>query len=88
MIEAKFSHKPQNVPLSRVIKKFKLPTETSTPGLRPMLKKDVPEVRTLLNEYMNKFNFVPVFKTDEEVNHWILTRDGVIWSFVVEVNIL
>lgn len=84
LIEAKFSHKPLNVPLSRVIKKFKLPAETSTPGLRPMLKKDVPEVRALLNEYMSKFNFVPVFKTDDEVKHWILTREGVVWSFVVE----
>jgi glycylpeptide N-tetradecanoyltransferase len=52
-----------------------------------MVEKDVPEVRTLLNEYMSKFNFVPVFKTDDEVKHWILTRDRVIWSFVVEVNI-
>ncbi|CAG8550256.1 8886_t:CDS:2 [Funneliformis mosseae] len=51
---------------------------------RPMLKKDVPEVRALLNEYMSKFNFVPVFKTDDEVKHWILTREGVVWSFVVE----
>ncbi|CAG8730200.1 1573_t:CDS:2, partial [Funneliformis caledonium] len=83
LIEAKFSHKPLNVPLSCVIKKFKLPAETSIPGLRPMLKKDVPEVRALLNEYMSKFNFVPVFKTDDEVKHWILTR-GVVWSFVVE----
>lgn len=76
------------MPLSRFIKKFKLPAETSTPGLRPMVEKDVPEVKELLNEYMSKFNFVPVFKTDDEVKHWILTRDKVIWSFVVEVNIL
>ena len=74
--------------MSRVIKKFKLPAETATPGLRPMKSKDAPAIRKLLNEYMDKFNFVPVFKSDEEVRHWLLPKEGVIWSYVVEVRMV
>ncbi|CAG8644199.1 8885_t:CDS:2, partial [Paraglomus occultum] len=84
LIETNFSRLPPNMTMSRIIKKFKLPAETATPGLRPMKSKDAPAIRKLLNEYMNKFNFVPVFKSDEEVRHWLLPKEGVIWSYVVE----
>ncbi|KAG9298988.1 hypothetical protein G9A89_020301 [Geosiphon pyriformis] len=84
LIETKFSRLPNNIPLTRLIKKYKIPNETATPGLRPMKSKDVPKVRTLLSEYMKKFDFVPIFKNDEEVRHWILPKEGVIWSYVVE----
>ncbi|CAG8531451.1 2228_t:CDS:2 [Acaulospora morrowiae] len=84
LIDTKFSSLPSNTPMTRHVKKYKLPSETSTPGIRPMLEKDVPAVRVLLNKYMSKFNFVAVFKTDEDVKHWILTKENVIWSYVVE----
>ncbi|CAG8491788.1 11748_t:CDS:2, partial [Acaulospora colombiana] len=86
LIDTKFSALPSNTPMSRHIKKYKLPSETSTPGIRPMLEKDVSQVRELLNAYMEKFNFVAVFKTDEDIKHWILTKENVVWSYVVEVN--
>ncbi|CAG8567601.1 12986_t:CDS:2 [Cetraspora pellucida] len=84
LIETNFSRLPQNTTMSRLIKKFKLPSETMTPGIRPMQEKDVTSVRILLNEYMSKFNFVAVFETDEDVKHWILTKESVVWSYVVE----
>ncbi|CAG8769503.1 9776_t:CDS:2, partial [Gigaspora rosea] len=84
LIETNFSRLPHNTTMSRLVKKFKLPSETLTPGIRPMQEKDVTAVRILLNEYMNKFNFVAVFKNDEDVRHWILTKENVVWSYVVE----
>ncbi|CAG8549384.1 4381_t:CDS:2 [Ambispora gerdemannii] len=84
LIDTNFSRLPNNMTLTRMIKKYKVPEETSTAGLRPMKSKDVPKVRVLLNEYMSKFNFVPIFKNDEEIRHWILPKEGVVWSYVVE----
>lgn len=71
-----------------MVKKFKLPTETQTPGLREMHRKDVPAVRVLLNAYLTRFDFAPHFETDEDVSHWILPHDEVVWSYVVEVRSL
>ncbi|CAG8609817.1 19461_t:CDS:2 [Dentiscutata erythropus] len=76
LIETNFSRLPHNTTMSRLIKKFKLPSETLTPGIRPMQEKDVSAVRTLLNEYMKNFNFVAVFNSDEDVRHWILTKEN------------
>jgi len=84
LVETNFSKLPANTPLSRMIKKFKLPGQTLLPGLRPMVEKDVGAVRGLLNRYMKKFRFVPVFRTDADIRHWLLPKEGVIWSYVVE----
>ena len=37
---------------------------TKTPGLRPMEIGDVEKAHVLLNEYLRKFDFAPVFKTE------------------------
>jgi len=63
LIETNFSRLPPNMTMSRIIKKFKLPAETATPGLRPMKSKDAPAIRKLLNECMDKLNFVPAFRS-------------------------
>ncbi|CAJ0639488.1 8925_t:CDS:10 [Entrophospora sp. SA101] len=84
LVETNFSRLPQNVPLSRYVKKYKVSTKTVTPGIREMLEKDASAVRNLLNSYMEKFDFVPEFKNDDEIKHWILPRENVVWSYVVE----
>lgn len=67
-----------------MIKSFKVPEKTSTAGLREMRKEDVPQVRVLLNKYLTRFDFAPVFETDQDVEHWILPHEKVVWSYVVE----
>ncbi|KAG0780615.1 hypothetical protein G6F62_010557 [Rhizopus arrhizus] len=67
-----------------MIKQYKVPDETNTPGLREMRLEDVPEVRELLNKYLSRFDLAPVFETDEDVKHWILPHEKVVWSYVVE----
>ncbi|CAG8772513.1 18484_t:CDS:2, partial [Gigaspora rosea] len=41
LIETKFSRLPHNTTMSRLVKKFKFPSETLTPGIRLMQEKDV-----------------------------------------------
>lgn len=57
-----------------------------TSGLRPMTKKDVPVVHRLLREYLSQFNLVPAMN-QEEVEHWLLPRENIIDTFLVEVNL-
>ena len=46
-------------------------------------EKDIPEVLTLLKEYMKQFAVYPEF-TEEEARHFFLPRKGVVGSYVVE----
>lgn len=51
-----------------------------------MTKKDVPVVHRLLREYLSQFNLVPAMN-QEEVEHWLLPRENIIDTFLVEVNL-
>ncbi|KAI8096679.1 acyl-CoA N-acyltransferase [Halteromyces radiatus] len=84
LVECGFSRIPHKWTLARMIKHFKVPEKTSIPGFREMQQKDVPEVRVLVNKYMERFDFAPVFETDQDVEHWILPHKEVVWSYVVE----
>lgn len=83
-----FSGLPHGSTKKRQILKFKLPTTTSTHGLRQMAKKDVPAVLDLLKRYLQRFQLAQIF-TKEEVEHWLLhsatlSPEQVVWSYVVE----
>lgn len=69
--------------MARYVKLLKLPSETTIKGLRPMLKKDVKAVHELLQENMKKFE-VHLHFSPQEIEHFLLPREGVIDSFVVE----
>lgn len=56
-----------------------------TSGLRTMTKKDVPVVHRLLREYLSQFNLVPAMN-QEEVEHWLLPRENIIDTYLVEVK--
>jgi len=38
----------------------------------------------LLNDFLSEFKLSPRFTTTDEFAHWILTREGVVYSYVVE----
>lgn len=87
--EVKFSPLPPNSRPEWQIRKYALPTNTSTKGLRVMEAKDIDGVLDLLKRYLAKFDMAPVF-TREEIEHWLLNRiessaEQVIWCYVVEV---
>ncbi|APA07227.1 hypothetical protein SS1G_04040 [Sclerotinia sclerotiorum 1980 UF-70] len=86
--EVKFSPLPPGSTPERQVRKFALPSNTSTRGLRPMESKDIDAVLDLLKKYLAKFDMAPVF-TREEVEHWLFNRienpaEQVIWCYVVE----
>lgn len=69
--------------MARYVKILKLPNESSIKGLREMTRQDVKAVHGLLATYLKKFDIHIEF-TAAEVEHFLVPRDGVIDSYVVE----
>ena len=89
LFEVGFSPLPKNSKPQYQVRKYALPDNTATKGLRPMEAKDVDAVVELLNKFLGKFDLAPNF-TRAEVDHWLLHKlevykQQVIWSYVVEV---
>ncbi|KAI9028347.1 acyl-CoA N-acyltransferase [Phycomyces nitens] len=84
LVECNFSRIPAKSTLTRMIKHYKVPDITSTVGLREMKVEDAPEVRVLLNKYLERFDFAVAFETVEDVEHWICPHKDVVWSYVVQ----
>jgi glycylpeptide N-tetradecanoyltransferase len=83
LVNVGFSRLGSRMTMARLQKLYKLPEAPSTKGLRPMEKKDVEGVHTLLNTYLEKFKIKILFSKDE-IAHWLLPRKNVIDTYVVE----
>mmetsp|Transcript_134247 Transcript_134247/g.374185 ORF Transcript_134247/g.374185 Transcript_134247/m.374185 type:complete len:488 (+) Transcript_134247:200-1663(+) len=83
LIEVGFSHLGPRMTMARTIKLYKVPETPQLSGMRQMEAKDVLRVFELVTGYLKKFHLHPEF-TAEEIGHWMLPRDGVIYSFVRE----
>lgn len=69
--------------MARFIKMQKVQEKTDITGIRAMEAKDVPIVHKKLTEYLLKFKLHIKF-SQEEIAHFMLPRENVIESFVVE----
>jgi glycylpeptide N-tetradecanoyltransferase len=82
LIEVGFSSLGPRSTMSRAIKVAKLPDAPQLAGFRPMVAADVPACCALLNAHLARFMYYQHF--DElEFAHWLLPRDGVVYSYVV-----
>jgi glycylpeptide N-tetradecanoyltransferase len=84
LVDVQFSSIHRNMTLQRMIRLYRLPDEAKTVGLRVMERSDVQVVFRLLNQYLNRFDLVPVLKTAAEVEWWLLPRDDIVTTYVVE----
>eukprot|EP01126_Amoeba_proteus_P013118 TRINITY_DN1548_c0_g1_i7.p1 TRINITY_DN1548_c0_g1~~TRINITY_DN1548_c0_g1_i7.p1 ORF type:complete len:286 (-),score=48.49 TRINITY_DN1548_c0_g1_i7:692-1549(-) len=75
LIDVKFSYLKPRMTMSRTIKLYQLPSQTSTPGLRRLREEDCESAAPLLMTYLEKFHLYMEF-TAEEFKHWFLPRDG------------
>ncbi|KAL4929967.1 glycylpeptide N-tetradecanoyltransferase swoF [Aspergillus undulatus] len=88
LYEVGFSPLPAGSTKARQITKNHLPSNTSTPNLRPMEARDADSVYDLLERYLKQFDLNHAFSR-EEIDHWLVYRpdaqkEQVIWSYVVE----
>lgn len=59
---------------------------TKTLGLRPAAKGDLAGIHTLLQAKLRKFHLSKILSL-QEVEHWLLPRENVVDTYVVEVNV-
>mmetsp|Transcript_155564 Transcript_155564/g.282953 ORF Transcript_155564/g.282953 Transcript_155564/m.282953 type:complete len:497 (+) Transcript_155564:189-1679(+) len=83
LIEVGFSHLGPRMTMARTIKLYKVPDQPQLPGMRVMQPRDVSRVFELVTGYLKKFALHPEFEKDE-LAHWMLPRDGVVYSYVRE----
>lgn len=83
LIDVHFSRLAPRMTMARTLKLYALKSETNTPGIRPLEARDVPAASRLLHDYLIKFALHVEF-TEEDFAHWLLPREGVIYSYVVE----
>ncbi|KAJ2550016.1 glycylpeptide N-tetradecanoyltransferase [Coemansia sp. RSA 1933] len=85
LVDIGFSAPLDGQQLTRLTATMRLPQETATKGLRQMRKGDVSQVRKLLNRFLKtRYDVVPSYSSDAQVAHWLLPREKVLWSYVVE----
>nr|CCC94432.1 putative N-myristoyl transferase [Trypanosoma congolense IL3000] len=88
LIEVRFSSIPEHYmrfqnPIAALNRVYRLPENTKVRGLRPMRPEDIVQVTQLLRDKLLSFDVAPVFN-EEEVGHYLLPCDGVMYSYVVE----
>lgn len=83
LIDVGFSHLGPRMTMARTIKLYKVPDRPQLAGMREMRPEDVPRVAELVIAYLKKFPLHPEF-TPEEIGHWMLPREGVLYSYVRE----
>lgn len=96
LVDIGFSPVPRGSTVARLVRQYAVGTETLTPGFREMTAADVPQVAALLRRFMNRYDIVQTFNTDDDVAHWFTSGRGreengkrveqVVWSYVVEVS--
>ena len=86
LLEVGFAVLPHGVPLSRYVRAHKIPEETQMMGLREMTLKDVDGVKDLLNSELAKHTKVHFHWNSEEVKHFLMPQQNVVYSYVVEEN--
>lgn len=51
-----------------------------------MERGDIPAVFHLLNQYLSRYDLVPVFQSEAEIEWWLLPRQNIVTTYVVEVS--
>lgn len=83
LLDVKFTYLSPNLNITRAKSVYKVAKGTTIMGLRKMEKKDVEGVYKILNDHLSKFK-VRAYYSVEEVAHWFIPKDKVVYSYVVE----
>ena len=84
LVEVGFSRTTSRMTLPRMIRLHKVPTQPNIQGIRPMTPEDVPVCHKMLCEFLTKFDLYLHFESEAEFAHWLLPREGVVNSYVVD----
>jgi len=83
LVEVRFSSLPPKMTMANLIKNLKLPNRPVSNQLRAMTVEDVPQVHTLLNNYLAANTQLCQVFSEEDITHILLPRAGVVNSYVI-----
>ena len=83
LVDIGFTRLGRTQTMAQTIQMYKLDAKPKTEGLRHMTEEDVPRVTKLLSAYLAKFAVAPEMN-EADVAHWLLPREDVVFSYVVE----
>jgi len=83
LLDIRFTALTKRQTVNRLVKLNKLPDQPQTPGFRQMKVDDIPQAKKLLDKYLQPMKLAPDFD-EADFKHWLLTREGVVYSYVVE----
>jgi len=83
LVDIGFTRLGRTQTMAQTIQMYKLDPKPKTEGLRHMTAEDVPRVTQLLRAYLAKFAVAPEM-SEVDVAHWLLPREDVVFSYVVE----
>ncbi|KAH7313512.1 acyl-CoA N-acyltransferase [Stachybotrys elegans] len=88
LYECGFSPLPPGSKPAYQVRRFALPDNTSTKGLRKIEEKDIDQVMDLMRRYNKRYDMAPEYSREEAV-HWFIPKitpesEQVIWTYVVE----
>ncbi|GAA5888023.1 hypothetical protein JCM16303_000183 [Sporobolomyces ruberrimus] len=93
LVKLGFSAVPRNSTIARMSTYYRVPTETTIPGLREIEKRDLKQASRLLRAYLARFDCAPML-SNKEVEHALWSGRGkdeggkrkgqVVWTYVVE----
>ena len=82
LYDVEFTALPANATKTQMIAKYTLP-KTPISNIKLMEERHVDEAFELFNKYQQRFELRPNFDK-EEFRHWILTREDVVYSYIIE----
>lgn len=82
LYDVEFTALPANATKTQMIAKYTLP-KTPLTNIKVMEEKHVEQAFALFNKYQERFELRPDFSL-EEFKHWVLTREDVVYSYVIE----
>lgn len=86
LVEVGFTAVPLGKSVENMVLKYHLAREHQLgPSLRPMTGDDVPQVKSLLEQYLKRFQ-LHMHYGEGDVAHWLLPRTNILYTFVVEEN--
>ena len=84
LVDIKFSSRPADITQAKFIREHALPKNTVTENLTEMTEADIPAVCAALNRHLVENYKIHIVFNKEEVHHFLLPRDGVLYSWVVK----
>ena len=83
LIDIQYTSLPGKISLGKALKNHELPDEPLISGFRKMTEKDLEQIYELIEKNRKKYNINEVL-SKEEILHYFLPRNNIIYSYVLE----